>query len=93
MVQVRSAAEATAWLRDDRADLVIADLADGSDGAPVAETLLTTMRREDLRAPVVVLSQHPVTAAERLEVISLGASEVAVGWADLFRELARIFAT
>ncbi|GAA1137225.1 SIR2 family protein [Nocardioides aquiterrae] len=92
MVQARSVAEATVWLRDDRADLVIADLARDADGVPVAEALLTTMRREDLRAPVVVLSQHPVTPTERFEAISLGASEVAVGWQELFRELARIFA-
>ncbi|ABL81991.1 MULTISPECIES: SIR2 family protein [unclassified Nocardioides] len=92
MVQVGSAAEAVAWLRQDRADLVIADLAAGSDGAPVAEKLLTTMRREDLRAPVVVLSQEPVAAGERLRILSLGASEVAHGWADLFRELTRIYA-
>lgn len=92
MVQVRSAGEAVVWLRDDRADLVVADLAHGADGVPVAETLLTTMRREDLRAPVVVLSQERVSTDERLTLLSLGASEVADGWAELFRELARIYA-
>lgn len=92
MVQVASAAEAVAWLRDDRADLVVADWAPGADGLPVAESLLATMRREDLRAPVVVLSQQPVTAEERLTALSLGASEVAEGWGELFRELARIYA-
>lgn len=92
MVQVGSAAEAAAWLRDDRADLVIADLAAGNDGEPVAEALLSTMRREDLRAPVIALAQAPVRAADRLTLLSLGASEVAAGWSDLFRELARIYA-
>lgn len=92
MVQVASAAEAVAWLRTDRADLVVADWAPGADGLPVAESLLATMRREDLRAPVVVLSQEPVSAEERLTALSLGASEVAEGWGELFRELARIYA-
>lgn len=90
MVRVGSASEATDWLRTHHADLVVADLAPGSDGVPVAETLLTTMRREDLRAPVVVLSQDPVKPDQRWTLLSLGASEVADTWSALFRELARL---
>ncbi len=91
MVQLSSAAEAAEWLRHDTADLVIADWAAGADGAPVAETLLGTMRSEDLRAPLVVLAQSEVSAHERARALSLGASEVAQGWGELFRELARIY--
>ncbi|HET7429896.1 MAG TPA: SIR2 family protein, partial [Nocardioides sp.] len=87
-----SASDAITWLQSNRAELVVADIAPGADGQPVAEALLTTMRREDLRAPVVVLAQQPVAPADRLALLSLGASEVADGWAELFRELTRIYA-
>ncbi|MGZ4455057.1 MAG: SIR2 family protein [Nocardioides sp.] len=92
MVQVSSAAEAAAWLREHDADLVIADWAAGSDGAPVAETLLRTMRTEDRRAVAVVLAQDEVTAEERHRALALGATEVARSWGELFRELARVYA-
>jgi CheY-like chemotaxis protein len=91
MVQLSSAAEAAEWLRHDTADLVIADWAAGADGAPVAETLLGMMRAEDLRAPLVVLAQSEVGAQDRARALSLGATEVAQGWGELFRELARIY--
>ena len=92
MEYARSASDAVTWLQANRAELVIADIAPGADGQPVAEALLATMRREDLRAPVVVLAQQPVAPADRLALLSLGASEVADGWAELFRELSRIYA-
>nr|WP_246378269.1 SIR2 family protein [Nocardioides ginsengisegetis] len=92
MVQVGSATEAAAWLRDHDADLVIADWAVGCDGLPVAETLLRTMRAADARAIVVVLAQEPVTPEDRHRALALGATEVAHGWGELFRELARVYA-
>jgi hypothetical protein len=72
-------------------DLVIADWAPGAGGVPVAEELIGVMRRDGLHAPVVVLSQEPVGAEERARALRLGATEVAQGWGELFRELHRIY--
>jgi len=81
--QVRSVEEATELLRSPGADLVIVD-------RPLAERLLTTMRAEDLRAPVVVFARGDSDDADRRLVLSLGATDSLHEWADLFREIERV---
>lgn len=83
IVQVRSAAEAAAFLRSSAADLVIVDW-------PLAEPLLSTMRSEDLRAPAVVFARGDGVTPDRRLAMALGATDALGEWADLFREIARI---
>ena len=81
--QVRSVEEAAELLRSSGADLVIVD-------RPLAEGLLTTMRAEDLRAPVVVFARGERDDADRRLVLSLGATDSLTEWGDLFREIERV---
>ena len=80
--QVRSLDEAAELLRSPGADLVIVD-------RPLAEELLTTMRAEDLRAPVVVFARGD-SDSDRRRWLSLGATDSLHEWADLFREIERV---
>jgi CheY-like chemotaxis protein len=81
--QVRSVEEAAELLRSSGADLVIVD-------RPLAEGVLTTMRAEDLRAPVVVFARGEQDDADRRLVLSLGATDSLTEWGDLFREIERV---
>ena len=81
--QVRSAEEAADVLRSAAVDLVIVD-------RPLAERLLTTMRAEDLRAPVVVFARGDADDAGRRAALALGATDSLHEWADLFREIERV---
>lgn len=81
--QVRSVGEAVEALRTAPADLVIVD-------RPLAEDLLTLMRAEDLRAPVVVFARGDRQDAERRQVMALGATDALWEWADLFQEIERV---
>lgn len=83
IVHVQSAQAAAASLRSALADLVIVDW-------PLAEPLLTTMRSEDLRAPVVVFARGDGVTPDRRLAMALGATDALGEWADLFREIARV---
>ena len=73
-----------AALRADGADLVIVDW-------PVGETVLTALRAENLRAPVVVFARAAaLQPADRRLALSLGATETISEWPDLFREIERV---
>jgi hypothetical protein len=83
--QVRSVEEAAKSLRATPADLVIVDW-------PLAESLLTTMRSGDLRAPVVVFARGDRHVPDRRRVMALGATDALAEWADLFQEIERVLA-
>jgi hypothetical protein len=64
----------------------------GADTEPsTAETLLATMRREDLRCPVVVFSRSSEADARKQVALGLGAQAYCFRWESLFREVQRIF--
>lgn len=89
--------DAVEALRRERYDLVIThwgwQKAHSRDGArcPVGERLLVELRRNDLRAPVIVLSVSDFADANRPRALRLGAREYLSRWSDLFREIAEIF--
>ncbi|HUS62216.1 MAG TPA: hypothetical protein VMY34_08470, partial [Acidimicrobiales bacterium] len=64
-------------------DLVVVDW-------PLAEELLTTMHREDLRSPAVVFARGDGVAPDRRRALAMGATDAVEEWSDLFREIARI---
>jgi len=89
--------EAVAALGRERYDLVIThwgwQKATDRDGAPcpVGERLLVELRRDDLRAPVIVFSVSDFAEVNRPLALRLGAREYLSRWSELFREIAEIF--
>jgi len=75
-------------------DLVITHWGTPPDAShpAVAVTVLTEMRRRDLRAPVVVFASPSDVPFRRREVMRLGAYGYFFAFEELFQEIARIFA-
>ncbi len=72
------------WGRNEVAELDGERLANGP-------RLLATMRREDLRAPVVLFSSRTDVATRKREALGLGARAYCFSYDALFREIAAVF--
>ncbi len=99
MTLARDLGEALAHLRSSAAfDLVIThwghDRATGPDGRPTstAAALLTTMRHEDLRAPVIVFATPEFSDTNKPQALSLGARAYCFEWSTLIREIESVLA-
>lgn len=97
VVQARTAEAALERLRSSESfDLVVTNWGDGDarddEGRPIptAVRLLTRMRREDIRAPVIVFSRAFDLTNRKGLALSLGAQDYCFRWESLFCAIDRV---
>ncbi len=92
VLQVKTPAEAAEQLKTADWDLVISHYGVRYPQPPVIVELLSGIRQQDHRVPVIVFSLEDVSGKRRREVLGLGAFDYIHLWEDLFRLLVAVLA-